>query len=71
MNVLYICRVSEYQARGNQIDIPKNTINVLVPDEVLAERRSKWQPREPRITTGYLARYAKSVTSGCTGAVLK
>jgi dihydroxy-acid dehydratase len=54
-----------------EIDIPKNTINVLVSDEVLAERRSKWQPREPRITTGYLARYAKSVTSGCTGAVLK
>lgn len=47
-----------------EIDIPKNTINVLVSDEVLAERRSKWQPREPRITTGYLARYAKSVTSG-------
>ena len=54
-----------------EIDIPKNTINVLVSDEVLAERRSKWQPREPRITTGYLARYAKSVTSGCTGAILK
>ena len=42
-----------------EIDIPKNTINVLVSDEVLAERRSKWQPREPRITKGYLARYAK------------
>ena len=41
-----------------EIDIPKNTINVLVSDEVLAARRSKWQPRQPRITEGYLARYA-------------
>ena len=41
-----------------EIDIPKNTINVLVSDEVLAARRSKWQTRQPRITEGYLARYA-------------
>ena len=54
-----------------EIDIPKNTINVLVSDEELAARREKWEPREPRITKGYLARYAKSVTSGSTGAVLK
>ena len=54
-----------------EIDIPKNTINILVSDEELAARREKWQPREPRITKGYLARYAKSVTSGSTGAVLK
>ncbi|MCD8049198.1 MAG: dihydroxy-acid dehydratase [Clostridia bacterium] len=53
-----------------EIDIPKNTINVLVSDEVLEERRKAWQPREPRITTGYLARYAKLVSSGCSGAVL-
>ena len=54
-----------------EIDIPKNTINVLVSDEVLAERRSKWQPRQPRITEGYLSRYAKLVTSGSTGAILE
>lgn len=54
-----------------EIDIPKNTINVLVSDEVLAERRSKWQPRQPRITEGYLSRYAKFVTSGSTGAILE
>ncbi len=54
-----------------EIDIPKNTINVLVSDEVLAVRRSKWQPRQPRITEGYLARYAKLVTSGSTGAILE
>lgn len=53
-----------------EIDIPKNTINVLVSDEEMAERRSKWQPREPKITTGYLSRYAKSVSSGMTGAVV-
>ncbi|MDD6235989.1 MAG: dihydroxy-acid dehydratase [Clostridiales bacterium] len=54
-----------------EIDIPKNTINVLVSDEELAERRSKWKPRQPRITEGYLARYAKMVTSGSTGAILE
>ena len=54
-----------------EIDIPKNTINVLVSDEELAERRSKWKPRQPRITKGYLARYAKLVTSGSTGAILE
>lgn len=54
-----------------EIDIPKNTINVLVSDEELAERRSKWKPRQPRITEGYLARYAKLVTSGSTGAILE
>ncbi len=54
-----------------EIDIPANTINVLVSDEELAKRKAAWQPRAPRITTGYLARYAKSVTSGSTGAVLE
>lgn len=53
------------------IDIPNHSINVLVSDEVLAERRKAWKPRTPRITTGYLARYAKLVTSGATGAVLE
>ena len=54
-----------------EIDIPKHSINVLVSDEVLAERRKAWKPRAPKITTGYLARYAKLVTSGSTGAVLE
>ena len=40
------------------IDIPANTINVRLSDEELAERRKAWTPREPKITTGYLARYA-------------
>jgi dihydroxy-acid dehydratase len=54
-----------------EIDIPKNSINILVSDDELNRRRAKWQPRQPRITKGYLARYAKSVTSGSTGAVLE
>ncbi len=53
------------------IDIPANTINVKVEDAVLEERRAKWQPREPRVTKGYLARYAKMVTSADKGAVLE
>ena len=53
------------------IDINNNSLNVLVSDEELAERRKKWQPREPKVTTGYLARYAALVTSGNRGAVLE
>ena len=54
-----------------KIDIPANTINVAVSDEELETRRAKWQPREPKVTTGYLARYASMVTSGNRGAVLE
>lgn len=54
-----------------RIDIPANTLDVLVSDEVLAERRAKWQPREPKVTTGYLSRYRELVTSGNRGAVLE
>ncbi len=53
-----------------EIDIPNHSINVLVSDEVLGQRRKEWKPREPKITTGYLSRYAKLVTSGASGAVL-
>ena len=53
------------------IDIPANKINVKVSDEELTARKAKWQPREPKITTGYLARYASLVTSANTGAILK
>ena len=53
-----------------EIDIPANTINVKLTDEELAARREKWQPREPKITTGYLARYQKLVSSGAQGAIL-
>ena len=53
------------------IDIPANTINVKVSDEELAARREKWAPREPKVKTGYLARYASMVTSADKGAILK
>ena len=54
-----------------KIDIPGLKIELDVPDEVLEERKKNWQPREPKITTGYLARYASMVTSGNRGAVLE
>lgn len=53
------------------IDIPANAINVKVSDEVLAERRAKCQPREPKVKSGYLARYASMVTSADKGAILQ
>ena len=53
------------------IDIPANAINVKVSDEVLAERRAKWQPRVPKVKSGYLARYASMVTSADKGAILQ
>ncbi len=53
------------------INIPEMKLDVKVSDEVLAERKAKWQPREPKVTTGYLARYASMVTSGNRGAILE
>ena len=53
------------------IDINANTINVKISDEEMQARRAKWQPREPKITTGYLARYASLVSAACKGAVLE
>ena len=53
------------------IDIPNNKLELLVSEEELAARKAAWQPREPEVTTGYLARYAKMVTSGNRGAVLE
>ncbi len=54
-----------------KINIPENTLNVDVSDEVLAQRRAKWQPRQPQVTTGYLARYAALVTDASRGAILE
>ncbi len=53
------------------IDIPGLKLDIKVSDEVMAERRAKWQPREPKVTTGYLSRYREMVTSGNRGAVLE
>ena len=54
-----------------EIDINANTINMRVSEEELAARKAKWQPRTPQVTTGYLKRYAKLVTSADRGAVLE
>ena len=54
-----------------EIDIDSNTINVLISDDEMERRRAGWKPRAPRITSGYLSRYAKLVTSGTKGAVLE
>ena len=54
-----------------RIDIPAYSLELLVSDEELAERRKEWKPRTPKITEGYLARYAALVTSGNKGAVLR
>ena len=54
-----------------KINIPENKLELAVSDEELEARRAKWQPREPKVTTGYLARYAKMVTSGNRGAILE
>lgn len=53
------------------IDIPGNSLNVKVSDEELACRKAAWKPRTPRVTDGYLVRYASMVTSGNRGAVLE
>ncbi len=54
-----------------KIDIPANKLELAVSDEELLRRRERWQPRQPKITTGYLARYAAMVTSGNRGAILE
>ena len=54
-----------------RINIPETKLELLVSDEVLAERKANWKPRQPKVTTGYLARYASMVTSGNRGAILE
>ena len=58
---------------GDQIsiDIPACKIELLVDDAALANRKAAWVCPEPKIKTGYLARYAKLVTSAARGAVLE
>ena len=54
-----------------KIDIPETKIEILISEEEMADRRAKWQPKEAKVTTGYLARYAAMVTSGNRGAILE
>jgi dihydroxy-acid dehydratase len=62
-----------YVENGDKIliDLEARSIELLVDDEVLAERRANWVKPEPKIKTGYLAKYAKLVTSANTGGVMK
>ncbi len=53
------------------INIPENKLDIKVSDEEMVARKAKWQPREPKVTTGYLARYRELVTSGNRGAILE
>jgi len=54
-----------------RIDITKRKIDVLLSDAEIKERLNKWKPIQPKITTGYLARYARMVSSAGSGAVMK
>ena len=54
-----------------KINIPEYTLDVAVADDVLEERRKNWTPKEPTVTSGYLDRYRKMVTSGAKGAILE
>lgn len=54
-----------------QIDINANTLNFVISDEELERRRANWKPRQPKVTSGSLARYAALVTSGNRGAILE
>ena len=67
------CKTYRLIEEGDRIavDIPNCKIELKVPDEVLAERRANWVCPEPKVKTGYLARYAKLVTSADKGAILQ
>ena len=54
-----------------KINIPENTLDFVISDEEFARRKAAWTPRQPKVTTGYLARYEKMVTSGDKGAILE
>lgn len=54
-----------------KINIPEMKLELDVPQDVLDKRKAEWKPREPKVTEGYLARYAQMVTSGAKGAVMK
>lgn len=54
-----------------KIDIDNHSLELDISEEEMAKRKADWMPRQPKVTTGYLARYAKMVTSGNRGAVLE
>jgi dihydroxy-acid dehydratase len=77
-----VCHVSPEAAAGGpialvqegdeiELDIPGKRLTLLVPEEEMAQRREGWTPPAPRVTRGYLARYARMVTSASEGAILR
>jgi len=54
-----------------EIDINKGILAVNISEEEMRKRMKAWKPREPKITSGYLGRYAEMVTSASTGAVFE
>lgn len=54
-----------------EIDITENRLELLVSEEELEVRKREWTPKPSNVKSGYLARYAREVTSGCSGAVLR
>jgi dihydroxy-acid dehydratase len=77
-----VCHVSPEAAAGGPmglveegdevaLDIPNKRLTLLVSDEELASRRERWQPPQPKVRRGYLARYASLVSSASEGAVLR
>jgi dihydroxy-acid dehydratase len=54
-----------------EINISQKSLSLLISKKELEKRRKRWAPLPPKIQTGYLWRYAQSVTSGSTGAILK
>ena len=54
-----------------KIDIPNRQLDLEVDEAEMAKRKANWKPKKPSITTGYLARYAKQVSSANEGAILK
>jgi len=54
-----------------RVDIPRRTIELMVSDSEIRSRQKKWKAPRPKITKGWLSRYARLVTSASTGAVMK
>ncbi|MCD8023247.1 MAG: dihydroxy-acid dehydratase, partial [Lachnospiraceae bacterium] len=54
-----------------KVNIPEHTLTLDISEEEMAARKAAWQPREPKVKTGYLERYAALVTSASRGAVLE
>jgi len=53
-----------------RIDIPKRSVEVVIPADEIKQRLARWKPPKPKITKGYLSRYARMVSSAGNGAVM-